>query len=276
MDGGTSGADRELPRDLSLGLSLDAAALARSLVRPGGLWSEITVVAETGSTNTDLLRDAVAGAAEGRVLAAEAQTAGRGRMGRSWQSTPGAALTFSVLLRPASVPASLRGWVPLLAGVAAVSALRDVAGAPAALKWPNDVLAGERKLAGILTEQAGDAIVAGIGMNFSALPAGPAAARAASVEAEARTRVSRQQLLVAVLREIEDGYRRWTADPEGCGLRERYMRMCATIGRAVRVELPGGRILAGTAADVDAGGRLVVSDAGALTAVSAGDVVHVR
>jgi BirA family biotin operon repressor/biotin-[acetyl-CoA-carboxylase] ligase len=268
MGSGTSGTDREL--------SLDAQALARSLVRPGGLWREITVVAETGSTNTDLLRDAEAGAAEGRVLAAEAQTAGRGRMGRHWQSMPGAALTFSVLLRPAGVPASLRGWVPLLAGAAAVSALRDVARVEAALKWPNDVLVGERKLAGILAEQAGDAIVAGIGMNFSALPAGPAAARATCVEAEAPARVSRERLLLAVLRELEWGYRRWTADPGGCGLREQYMRMCATMGRNVRVELPGGRMLTGTAASVDAGGRLVVSDAGALTAVSAGDVVHVR
>jgi BirA family transcriptional regulator, biotin operon repressor / biotin---[acetyl-CoA-carboxylase] ligase len=234
------------------------------------------VVAETGSTNTDMLRDAAAGAAEGRVLAAEAQTGGRGRMGRRWHAEPGAALTFSVLLRPAGVPVSLLGWVPLLVGVAAVSALRDVAGVPAALKWPNDVLAGERKLAGILTEQAGGAIVTGVGMNFSALPAGPAAARAAFVAAEAPGRVSRERLLVAVLRELEDGYRRWTADPDGCGLREQYLRTCATIGRAVRVELPGGRMLAGTAVDVDAGGRLVVSDAGVPTAVSAGDVVHVR
>ncbi|MGE5285780.1 MAG: biotin--[acetyl-CoA-carboxylase] ligase [Micromonosporaceae bacterium] len=257
-------------------LSLDAAALTRALVKPGGLWHGITVVAETGSTNTDLLGAAAAGAGEGAVLAAEAQTAARGRMGRRWLNPPRAALTFSVLLRPCGVPVRRRGWVSLLTGVAAVSALRRVAGVDAALKWPNDVLAGERKLAGILTEQSGDAIVAGIGINFSALPPGPAAGRATFVKAEASSPISREGLLVAVLGELERAYAAWTADPDGCGLRERYMQLCATIGRTVRVELPGGRMLVGTAEEVDVDGRLVVRAAGTLTAVSAGDVVHVR
>ena len=102
---------------------------------------------------------------------------------------PGASLTFSVLLRPATVPPGRRGWLPLLAGVAVVSAVRAVAGVDAVLKWPNDVLAGDRKLAGILAEQApdGSAVVIGIGLNvatpaealpvFADRPSGDVAAR---------------------------------------------------------------------------------------------------
>ena len=253
---------------------LVAADLAHMLVAPGGLWREIQVVASTGSTNTDLLRAAAAGAPEGTVLVAEAQTAGRGRMGRRWHTAPRAALTFSVLLRPAAVPAAYRGWVPLLTGVAAVSAVHQVAAVDAALKWPNDVLAGGRKLAGILAEQAGDAIVVGIGINVSAAPQGLPGAAATSLRAECGAPVSRERLLVAMLGELEDTYRNWTADPAGYGLRQRYLSRCDTIGRMVRVELPGGRELAGTAVEVDTHGRLVVGTGDSRTAVSAGDVVH--
>ena len=253
---------------------LAAADLKHALVRPGGLWREVQVVAATGSTNTDLLKAAEAGAPEGTVLAAEVQTAGRGRMGRSWLGPPRAALTFSVLLRPADVPASRRGWVPLLTGVAAVCALRGVAALDAVLKWPNDVLVGQRKLAGILAEQAGDAIVAGIGINVSALP--PGEAGATSLQAEGAAPLSRGRLLVAVLGEIEHRYRHWVADPDEPGLRLQYQNMCDTIGRAVRVELPGGRVLTGTAVEIDHFGRLVVRTGQSLNTVSAGDVVHLR
>ena len=101
---------------------LDAAALRRAAVRPGGLWREIEVVESTGSTNADLLARALAGEPEGVVLAAEEQRAGRGRMGRTWTSPPRAALTFSVLLKPA-VPPARRGWLPLLTGVAVTAAV---------------------------------------------------------------------------------------------------------------------------------------------------------
>ncbi|HKB29426.1 MAG TPA: biotin--[acetyl-CoA-carboxylase] ligase [Streptosporangiaceae bacterium] len=255
---------------------LVAADLAHALVRPGRLWRDVQVVAATGSTNTDLLRAAAAGAPEGTVLAAEEQAAGRGRMGRSWLSPPRAALAFSVLVRPAGVPASHRGWLPLLAGVAAASALRQVTAVRAMLKWPNDVLVEGRKLAGILAEQTGDAIVVGIGVNVSAVPPGPAGAAATSVCAESGAPVSRAALLVAVLGEFEHAYLRWTADPAGPWLARQYQSSCDTIGRDVRVELPGGRALAGTAAGIDGYGRLVVRAGDSLTAVSAGDVVHVR
>src|SRR5258708_7031512 len=116
---------------------LNVHALREALVAPGRLWRDVRVVAETGSTNADLLAEARSGVGEGVVLAAEAQSAGRGRMGRQFVSPPRAALLFSVLLRPAAVPPAMRGWVPLLAGVAVASALRAAAAVDARLKWPN-------------------------------------------------------------------------------------------------------------------------------------------
>src|SRR5262249_3136069 len=122
---------------------------------------------ETGSTNADLLAVAREGAREGVVLVAEAQTAGRGRMGRRWTSPPRAGLTVSVLMRPYGVPAALLGWVPLLTGTAVAAALPAVTAAQPRLKWPNDVLAGGAKLGGILAERSGSAIVVGIGLNVT-------------------------------------------------------------------------------------------------------------
>src|SRR5580693_10311535 len=131
--------------------SLLIAAPLRDRVLPGSrLWSDVNVVTETGSTNEDLIAAARGGATEGTVLVAERQTRGRGRLGRQWVSEPGAALAFSVLLRPAGVPPAARGWLPLLAGVATARALHGLGAEGIALKWPNDVLAGGGKLAGIL------------------------------------------------------------------------------------------------------------------------------
>src|ERR1700760_3168530 len=121
---------------------LDAVGLRRAALRPDGLWREIEVVPSTGSTNADLLAPAPAGEPEGVLLAAEEQTAGRGRLGRTWTSPPYAALTFSLLLRPA-VPPARRGWLPLLTGVAVAAAVTEVTGLETRLKWPNDVLAGD-------------------------------------------------------------------------------------------------------------------------------------
>src|ERR1700760_588134 len=158
----------------------------------GGFWTAIDVVASTGSTNADLLARAVAapGAPEGQVLVAEEQPAGGGRLGRSWSSVPGASLTFSLLLRPASVPPDRRGWLPLLAGGGPAAAGRAGAGGDAVLKWPNDVLVGERKLAGILAEQSpdGSAVVVGTGINVAtpadALPVSAAGLPATSLLVE--------------------------------------------------------------------------------------------
>jgi BirA family biotin operon repressor/biotin-[acetyl-CoA-carboxylase] ligase len=263
---------------------LDEAALRAAVLTPGGTWSALDVVAQTGSTNADLLAAARAGVAAGAVLVAEQQTSGRGRQGRSWETPPAAsALTFSVLLRPAAVPQAGRGWLPLLAGVAAVRAVRASAAVDAVLKWPNDVLAGGAKLAGILAEQAGDAVVVGIGINVGARredlpPPRPGALPPTSLALLGAASTGRTALLTAVLAELGDWYERWTGagDPDTSGLRAAYLRCCATIGTQVRVELPGGAMLAGAATGIDPAGQLIVDPGTGPVAVSAGDVIHLR
>jgi BirA family transcriptional regulator, biotin operon repressor / biotin---[acetyl-CoA-carboxylase] ligase len=255
--------------------------LRERVLRASGLWSDVAVVAETGSTNEDLIAAAKDGAAEGRVLVAERQTKGRGRLGRSWQSEPGGALTFSVLLRPAGVPPSARGWLPLLAGVAVTAGIRAQTGLDVSLKWPNDVLSDTGKLAGILAEQTGDAIVVGTGLNVSARPDDLPHATATSLVELGAAGVDREELLAAILREFEHWYRRWAdgdspGDAVASGLRAEYLRGCATVGKQVRVELPGGAVVSGRACDIDGAGRLLVAADDTVTPVSAGDVVHVR
>ena len=267
---------------------LDPAALRRALARPGGLWRAPEVVESTGSTNADLLARALAGEPEGAVLAAEEQRAGRGRMGRTWTSPPRAALTFSVLLKPA-VPPARRGWLPLLTGVAVATAVTQVAGVETRIKWPNDLLTADAKLAGILAEAAGDAVVVGIGLNVSTEPeelshllaaTRPGALPATSLRAAGATALDRASLLLAVLGELEHWYRAWQragGDPDRSGLRAEYTRLSATIGRTVRAELPGGQALSGPVAGVDSDGRLLVRvSSGSEVAVAAGDVVHLR
>lgn len=264
---------------------LDAAGLRAAAVRPGGLWRTVEVIAVTGSTNADLLARAAAGEPEGAVLAAEHQSAGRGRLGRTWTAPPRAALTFSVLLRPSAVPRARLGWLPLLAGVAVAAAVRSVAGVDTQLKWPNDVLAGPAKLAGILAEAAGDAVVVGIGVNVSTGPAelpppGPGGLTATSLAIEGAAAADRAGLLAGILAGLERRYRAWSAvsgDAERSGLRAEYSGLCGTLGRRVRVELPGGRVLDGLAAGVDTDGRLLVSvPPDADLPVAAGDIVHLR
>jgi BirA family transcriptional regulator, biotin operon repressor / biotin---[acetyl-CoA-carboxylase] ligase len=259
---------------------LNERALTRALVRPGGLWRRIEVVGETGSTNADLAAMARDGAEEGLVLVAEAQTAGRGRLDRGWTAPPRSGLTFSVLLRPV-VPAAGLGWLPLLAGVAVAGALRgfaEVEGVSrgrmrdAALKWPNDVLIGERKLGGILAERAGGAVVIGIGLNVSLRADELPAPNATSLALEGAP-ADRDPILRAVLRELAARYAELSNTE---ALRKAYVSMCATLGRPVRVERPDGSVLTGEARDVDEGGRLVVAAADGEHPLSAGDVVHVR
>jgi BirA family biotin operon repressor/biotin-[acetyl-CoA-carboxylase] ligase len=265
----TESIDRDRP-------ALSAAALTRALVRPDGLWRAIMVTPETGSTNADLMAAARGSAPEGLVLIADAQAAGRGRLGRRWVSPPRAALMVSVLLRPSAVPAGRRGWLPLLAGVAVASAVRGAAAVDARLKWPNDVLAGERKLAGILAEQSGDAVVVGIGINVSTRRDELPVTGATSLLLEGAAGIDRDRVARHVLGEFERRYLAWARAPDAGGLRDEYLRLCATLGRVVRVEMPGGQVLSGTAADIDPDGRLLVSTTTSSVAVSAGDVIHVR
>lgn len=275
---------------------LNAAALRRALTTHGSLWTSVDVVDVTGSTNTDLAALAREGAPEGSVLVAEEQTEGRGRLGREWTAPPRSGLIFSVVLRPGDVPVTRWGWLPLLAGVATASALARTSGVDTALKWPNDLLVSspedseggraggipsgeERKLGGILAERAGDAVVIGVGVNVSLREEELPVPTAASLSTAGSPVTDRDPLLRAVLRELASWYTRWRdagGDPDGSRLKEAYTAGCATLGREVRAELPGGQAVEGRAVAVDDDGRLVVATTRGEEPVGAGDVVHVR
>jgi len=260
---------------------LDAARLAEELPSFSGPWTAIEIVPQTGSTNSDLLEWAARGAPEGTVLVAEEQTAGRGRMGRTWVSPPGAALTFSVLLRPEALPPARRPWLPLVAGIGTVTSIRMLTGLEAELKWPNDVLIGGRKVAGILAEAAGNAVVVGIGVNVSTtaeeLPTGPGGLPPTSLLTEGIP-VGRDLLLIEILRSLGQWYKTLVAepDPQRIGLLAQYHKLSATVGRDVRVELPGGQSISGLATGIDADGQLLVEADGGMYQIAAGDVIHVR
>ena len=235
----------------------------------------VEVLEAATSTNAVVAARAREGAPHGLVVVAEHQTAGRGRLDRSWDAPARSSLTFSALLRP-RVPAGEWPWLPLLAGHALATALRE-AEVPAGLKWPNDVLVGDRKIAGILMErvesQDGPAAVLGIGLNVSTKTEELPVDTATSVELATGAAPDRTELLATILTRLVDEYDAWQADEERtAALRTAYTEVCVTLGRKVRVELPGGEIRSGTARGIDDGGRLVVDD----FAVGAGDVVHVR
>jgi BirA family transcriptional regulator, biotin operon repressor / biotin---[acetyl-CoA-carboxylase] ligase len=241
-------------------------------------WSQVEVVDETESTNADLLADATA--PDRSVLAAEHQVAGRGRFDREWTSPPRAGLTFSTLLRPA-VPIMHWGWLPLLAGVALHEAVEGTSGVRTSLKWPNDLLAArdERKLAGILAQTSGEAVVVGIGVNVDTTADELPVDTATSLTLSGAGRTDRTGLLVAILSRLDALYAQWSdcgGDAAACGLAESYRASCATIGRQVRVTLAAGAVLDGTAIAVDEVGRLVVHTPDGDQPIGAGDVEHVR
>jgi biotin-[acetyl-CoA-carboxylase] ligase BirA-like protein len=258
---------------------LDGPALAAALTRDSALWTSLEVVEEIGSTNAELMARATdEDLPQGAVLVAEYQATGRGRLDRVWTSPPRGGITVSILLRP-DVPAARRGWLPLLTGVALAEAVRGVTGVQVSLKWPNDLLAGDgRKLAGILAESAGTAVVVGVGLNVSTtsdeLPD-----TAASLAGVLGTGVDRAPVLLAFLRGLEERYLRWTAalgDPVLSGLAADYLRWSSTVGTTVSVAMPDGSSLDGVAEAVDWDGRLVVATADGPVALASGDVRHVR
>ncbi|MEU6544418.1 biotin--[acetyl-CoA-carboxylase] ligase [Streptomyces sp. NPDC046859] len=265
---------------------LNAAALRRGLVREGGLWRDVRVVARTGSTNTDLVELATKGeAGEGTVLIAEEQTAGKGRLDRDWTAPARSGLFFSALLNPAGVPVTRWGWLPLLTGVAVATGLSRSAGVDTALKWPNDLLltigGEERKAGGILAERAGDdGVVIGVGINVTLRADELPVPQAGSLALAGAVSTDRDPLLRAVLRSLEEWYGRWRAasgDPVVSGLQETYAAGCATLGKQVRAELPGDRAITGEAVALDGDGRLVIATGeGVQEPVGAGDIVHLR
>jgi BirA family transcriptional regulator, biotin operon repressor / biotin---[acetyl-CoA-carboxylase] ligase len=248
---------------------------------------------ETASTNQEAYGLAQSGAADGTVVIAEMQTAGRGRLGRRWHSPPGKNLYCSVILRRAVAPDALSGWlawVPLLCGLGVARAIQRVAGSPASVKWPNDVLIGDRKVAGILCESGGAAtaapfVIIGIGINVNTpMNLFPDELRglATSLAAEAGKPIDRVALLATLLSELEIRYGLYCSN-HLADLRDEYRVRSSTLGRRVRIELAHGETVEGLAQAVNEDGslRLVKGGQGndhleVTLDIRAGDVVHLR
>lgn len=235
-----------------------------------------------GSTNDEALALAARGAPEGAVVAADRQTSGRGRQGRPWVSPPGVGLYASLVLRPALADGELT-WLPLLAGLAAAEAIREVAGCDARLKWPNDVLVGGRKVAGLLVEAelaAGDeraVVVLGLGVNVTtprrALPVRPLYP-ATSLWLETGRRLDRGVLLDLWRRRVAEAYARWQGG-DTAALRARWDALDALRGTTVRVAGADGVEVRGLAEGLDGQGALCVrTGTGTVTRVVAGDVLR--
>ena len=225
-------------------------------------------ITRTGSTNADLLERARAGEPDGLVLVADHQTAGRGRLDRRWEAPEGANLLVSLLMRPQLPPTAWHRCTNAVA-VAAVEACATL-GVVVRIKWPNDLLVGTDKLAGILAESLSSAddaaVVVGLGLNIGWPLAGEQPG-ATSLAARG-VHVGRDALLDAILARVDE------CAPD---LHERYLARCSTIGRQVRVTLPDDTVVEGVARTVDEDGRLVVDTAdGERRAFSVGDVVHAR
>jgi BirA family biotin operon repressor/biotin-[acetyl-CoA-carboxylase] ligase len=263
---------------------LDPQSVKSALVKPENPWQSVDVHSSIDSTNLEALRDP----RPWRVVVAEHQSAGRGRMLRRWEAPPGTSIAISCVV-PASVdrPADL-GWLPLLAGMAMRDALADVATIDCRLKWPNDVLAKEDaadpeapwfKISGILCEMVPGAelVVIGAGVNLdqarSELPVEAATSLALCGVGD----VHRVDVVVRYLGALADLHKAWAGGGAGlAALGAAYRSFCLTIGLDVDVYQPDGLVVHGTATAVDDGGRLVVDGPGQRTVHAAGDVTHVR
>ena len=260
---------------------LDPVRLRRDLLEPGALWRRLDVVPETGSTNADLAVRARTGERTGAVLLTDHQTAGRGRLGRTWTAPAGSSIAMSLLVQPDGVPAARWTWLPLLAGLAVCEALRRGAEAHAVLKWPNDVLVDGRKICCILAERletpTGPACVIGMGLNVHLTEDQLPVPTATSLAVLNPSRVmGRNPLVVTILRAFAAIYSQWETSDDDTAFAVSYVRRCDTIGRPVRVSLAGGRVVEGTAEAIDRDGRLVVRTDAGMQTFGAGDVVHLR
>ncbi|MFN8473315.1 MAG: biotin--[acetyl-CoA-carboxylase] ligase [Anaerolineae bacterium] len=236
----------------------------------------VTVFDAIPSTNNWLSEQAAQGAAQGALAVADVQTAGRGRMGRTWQSPPGAGLLFSLLFRP---PANVTpGQVGLVAAAGAAVGIAKHLGVDTRLKWPNDVLVNGKKVAGMLGDASfrdgrAEWVVVGIGLNVNLAPADfpsppPGGVEPTSLLAELGNPIERARLLAAILAAIEPRYEALVAgEPQA----EEWRRLSATLGQPVRIT--GGVAVEGVAQDIaDDGSLLVKQDDGSVVSVAAGDV----
>lgn len=248
----------------------------------------VRVLDEVGSTN-DVLATLYAQGAEqslSTVLTLN-QTGGRGRLGRVWTAPPQKTVAVSVLVIPEAAGSFPFGWIPLIAGAAMYRSVDALVGAGrTGLKWPNDVQIDGLKVCGVLAEMLPGAlaVVVGAGVNLT-LSADELPVPTATSLALAGVTTRGDELVdavvgpyLAVFRELLERLERAGGDAQASGIHTVVSESCRTLGRQVRVSLPGGKDLFGVATGIDSGGRLLVRSAGDddTVAVAAGDVTHLR
>ncbi len=250
---------------------LSTSELERALAA-AGLHAPVRFEEVTGSTNATALALADQGAVEWTLVAAGHQTAGRGRMGRTWVDRPGEALMCSFVLRPATLDPAAAGLIPLLAGAAMAEAAAEVSGADVRCTWPNDLLLAGGKVGGILVESAVEDgrlrhVVVGAGVNLSAPPDVPDATDLGGVDPAV--------LLTAFLRAFRDGY---VPDHPGFAerVRARWRERSATLDTDVEAIDHDGSAIRGRAVDVDERGALVIETDRGVVVVTSGEVRHLR
>jgi BirA family biotin operon repressor/biotin-[acetyl-CoA-carboxylase] ligase len=252
-------------------------ALLRRLTDGSTVLSEVCWNDRIGSTNAEVARRARDGVAEGLLVLADEQTAGRGRQGRPWHAPPGTSLMGSLLLRPRVDP-TLLPLLPLLIGLVLAEACDEsTPDAELRLKWPNDLLADGSKCAGILVEAiAPEAVIVGTGINVDWRGVGrpDVLADATSLTEAAGRPVDRWRLLSAYADRLDERYPEWLRDPRA--FLPAYRARCVTVGARVRVTQLDGATLTGTAVAVDDDGALRLDCDGEPATVRAGDVHHVR
>lgn len=252
-------------------------ALIASLVDGPSLVTAVQWHERCDSTNAVAAGAAADGALAGLLVLADEQTAGRGRHGRTWVAPAGSSLLLSLVLRPGvAVPAA--GLLPLLAGlVLAETVSRHLPEADVTLKWPNDLLVGGAKAAGILAESSAGAVVLGMGVNvdWRGVDRPVEVAGATSLADAAGHDIDRWRLLAGLMGVFSRRYDQWLETP--AAFLDDYRRRCATLGEAVRVHRTRDDDLEGVATDIDPRGALLVRTADAVVeAVTAGDVEHLR
>ena len=225
-------------------------------------------VAETGSTNADMVIAAREGAAHHSVLLTDFQSEGRGRLDRRWDAPPGANLLTSLLFRPSRTPDRPLQQYTHMVGLAAREACATLAKVAVDMKWPNDLLFNDHKLAGILAQSGDDFVIVGIGLNVAWAPDEAVCLGDIAHDVDIATLDVLERMLVEI-----DRLESLTVD----SLHRQYVESLATIGREVRVHLIDDAFVEGRATEVDTDGRLVVLDACAIThRFEVGDVIHLR
>jgi BirA family transcriptional regulator, biotin operon repressor / biotin---[acetyl-CoA-carboxylase] ligase len=253
------------------------AGLVRSLLDGPSAVSGFDWHPTVSSTNELAAEAGLAGAPEIHVVAADVQTAGRGRLGRRWQAPPGTSLQCSWLLRP---PSGVRlGLVPLMIGVALAQTVGPhCPGADVALKWPNDVLLDGGKCAGVLVEHIAPGIVVvgtGVNVDWRGVERGPGLEGATSLSEAAGAPVDRWRFFAGFAGVLSRRYQQVLETPSL--LLADYRQACATLGREVRISVVAGEAVEGRAVEVDDEGALVIARTdGVRTTVHAGDVEHLR